>query len=100
MKPIKLIVKTKSDIYPIVIGSKLITNLSNILKENSINYSKCLLVIDKKVFKLRLLPSGIVRKGKMSILGNGVVIDPWALRQVPNIMHLQYTNVQILQGGW
>ncbi len=37
------------------------------------------LVINKKVFKLRLLPSGIVRKGKMSILGNGVVIDPWAL---------------------
>ena len=37
------------------------------------------LVIEKKVFKLRLLPSGIVRKGKVSILGNGVVIDPWAL---------------------
>ena len=37
------------------------------------------LVIDKKIFKLRLLPSGIVRKGKVSILGNGVVIDPWAL---------------------
>ena len=37
------------------------------------------LVIDKKIFKLRLLPSGIVRKGKISILGNGVVIDPWAL---------------------
>ena len=37
------------------------------------------LVIDKKVFKLRLLPSGIVRPGKISILGNGVVIDPWAL---------------------
>ena len=37
------------------------------------------LVIDKKVFKLRLLPSGIVRNGKISILGNGVVIDPWAL---------------------
>ena len=37
------------------------------------------LVIDKKVFKLRLLPSGIVRDGKISILGNGVVIDPWAL---------------------
>ena len=39
------------------------------------------LVIDKKVFKLRLLPSGIVRKNKISILGNGVVIDPWALLQ-------------------
>ena len=37
------------------------------------------LVIEKKVFKLRLLPSGIVRKGKISVLGNGVVIDPWAL---------------------
>ena len=37
------------------------------------------LVIDGKVFKLRLLPSGIVRKNKISILGNGVVIDPWAL---------------------
>jgi len=37
------------------------------------------LVIGKKVFKLRLLPSGIVREGKISILGNGVVIDPWAL---------------------
>ena len=37
------------------------------------------LVIDKKVFKLRLLPSGIVRNGKISVLGNGVVIDPWAL---------------------
>ena len=37
------------------------------------------LVIDKKVFKLRLLPSGIVREGKISILGNGLVIDPWAL---------------------
>ena len=37
------------------------------------------LVIDEKVFKLRLLPSGIVRKGKISMLGNGVVIDPWAL---------------------
>ena len=37
------------------------------------------LVIGKKIFKLRLLPSGIVREGKISILGNGVVIDPWSL---------------------
>ena len=37
------------------------------------------LVVDGKVYKLRLLPSGIVRKGKISIIGNGVVIDPWAL---------------------
>jgi adenylosuccinate synthase len=37
------------------------------------------LVIDGTVFKLSLLPSGIVRPGKLSLIGNGVVIDPWAL---------------------
>jgi adenylosuccinate synthase len=37
------------------------------------------LVIDGVTYKLRLLPSGIVRKGKISIIGNGVVVDPWAL---------------------
>ncbi len=37
------------------------------------------LVIDEKVYKLHLLPSGIVRKSKLSIIGNGVVVDPWAL---------------------
>ena len=37
------------------------------------------LVIDGTTYKLRLLPSGIVRKDKISIIGNGVVIDPWAL---------------------
>ena len=34
------------------------------------------LVIDNKVYKLTLLPSGIVRPGKLSIIGNGVVLDP------------------------
>jgi len=37
------------------------------------------LVIDGKVYKLSLLPSGIVRGGKYSVIGNGVVVDPWAL---------------------
>ncbi len=37
------------------------------------------LVIDGVTYKLSLLPSGVVRKGKTSIIGNGVVIDPWAL---------------------
>ena len=36
------------------------------------------IVLNKKVYKLSLLPSGIIRK-KISIIGNGVVIDPWAL---------------------
>ena len=37
------------------------------------------LVVDKTTYRLKLLPSGIVRKNKISIIGNGVVIDPWAL---------------------
>ena len=37
------------------------------------------LVIDGETYKLSLLPSGIVRGGKLSIIGNGVVLDPWVL---------------------
>ncbi len=37
------------------------------------------LVVDGITYKLKLLPSGIVRKNKISIIGNGVVLDPWAL---------------------
>jgi adenylosuccinate synthase len=37
------------------------------------------LVIGDAVYKLSLLPSGIVRPGKLSVIGNGVVLDPWAL---------------------
>src|SRR5215813_640781 len=37
------------------------------------------LVIGNVVYKLSLLPSGVVRPGKLSIIGNGVVVDPWAL---------------------
>ena len=36
------------------------------------------LVIGNKTYKLSLLPSGLVR-GKLSVIGNGVVVDPWAL---------------------
>src|SRR6201998_3834607 len=34
------------------------------------------LVIDGVTYKLSLLPSGIVRRGKLSVIGNGVVLDP------------------------
>ena len=39
------------------------------------------LVIEGKTYKLSLFPSGIVRKDKVSIIGNGVVIDPWAFAE-------------------
>ncbi|HEX5999913.1 MAG TPA: adenylosuccinate synthase, partial [Hyphomicrobiaceae bacterium] len=37
------------------------------------------LVIGNQTYKLSLLPSGVVRSGKLSVIGNGVVVDPWAL---------------------
>jgi adenylosuccinate synthase len=37
------------------------------------------LVIGEQTFKLSLLPSSVVRSGKLGVIGNGVVIDPWAL---------------------
>jgi adenylosuccinate synthase len=39
------------------------------------------LVIDGVTYKLSLLPSGVVRPGKLSVIGNGVVVDPWALAE-------------------
>ena len=51
------------------------------------------LVIDGKVFKLALLPSGIVRSGKLSVIGNGVVLDPYHL--VSEIEHVGALGVEV-----
>ena len=51
------------------------------------------LVIDGVTYKLRLLPSGIVRKNKISIIGNGVVVDPWALLE--EIKEIKSKGVEI-----
>ena len=51
------------------------------------------LVIDGITYKLKLLPSGIVRQGKISIIGNGVVVDPWAL--LDEIKSIQKQGVKV-----
>ncbi|ARO13910.1 adenylosuccinate synthase [Ketogulonicigenium robustum] len=51
------------------------------------------LVIGGQVYKLSLLPSGIVRGGKLSVIGNGVVLDPWHLQN--EIAKLQGQGVEI-----
>jgi adenylosuccinate synthase len=55
------------------------------------------LVIDGVTYKLSLLPSGIVRPGKLSIIGNGVVVDPWAL--AAEIDKLKGQGVSISRGN-
>ena len=51
------------------------------------------LVIDGVTYKLSLLPSGIVRKNRLSIIGNGVVLDPWAL--LAEIETVRKQNVEV-----
>ncbi len=51
------------------------------------------LVIDGEVYKLSLLPSGIVRGNKLSVIGNGVVLDPWHLKE--EIAKLRGQGVEI-----
>tara|TARA_B100000963_G_scaffold261490_1_gene229651 strand:+ start:84 stop:1376 length:1293 start_codon:yes stop_codon:yes gene_type:complete len=53
------------------------------------------LVIDGITYKLKLLPSGIVRSGKISIIGNGVVVDPWAL--LDEIKSIQKQGVKVTE---
>ena len=51
------------------------------------------LVVDAITYKLSLLPSGVVRPGKTSIIGNGVVVDPWALIQEIDAMEKQGISI-------
>ena len=51
MKYIKLRIKTKTQEYPIIIGSNLVSNISSIVKKNSIEFKNCLLVVDKNISK-------------------------------------------------
>lgn len=51
------------------------------------------LVVDGEVYKLNALPSGVVRGGKLSVIGNGVVLDPWHL--VNEIKNIREQGVEI-----
>ena len=51
MKQINLNIITKTEKYPIIIGSNLTSSVSKIFKSNSIDFDKCLIVVDKNVPK-------------------------------------------------
>ena len=51
------------------------------------------LVINGVTYKLSLLPSGVVRRGKLSVIGNGVVVDPWALLEEIETIRAQGVDV-------
>ena len=68
MKPIKLKINTKTQTYPIIIGSNLVSNISKIAINNSLNFKKCLLVIDKNI------SSKIITKVKKSLIKKNLTI--------------------------
>ena len=68
MKPIKLKIKTKTQEYPIIIGSNLISNILKLTKNNSLNFKKCLLIIDKNI------PKKIISKIKKSLIKKNTYI--------------------------
>ena len=68
MKTIKLKIKTKTQEYPIIIGSYLTSNISKILRDNSIKFKKTLIVVDKNISK------NIVQKIKKSLKNKNIFI--------------------------
>tara|TARA_B100000579_G_C22806160_1_gene842640 strand:- start:255 stop:1361 length:1107 start_codon:yes stop_codon:yes gene_type:complete len=68
MKPIELKINTKTQTYPIIIGSNLVSNISNIAKNNLLNFKKCLLIIDKNISKK------IVIKIKKSLIKKNITM--------------------------
>ena len=51
MKPIKLKIKTKTQKYSIIIGSGIVKNILKLIKDNSLNFKKCLIVVDQNISK-------------------------------------------------
>ena len=51
------------------------------------------LVVDGEVYKLHALPSGVVRGGKLSVIGNGVVLDPWHLMKEIETIRAQGVSI-------
>ena len=49
MKPIRLKINTKTQQYPIIIGSNLVSNILRIIRDNSLDFKQCLLVVDKNI---------------------------------------------------
>ena len=68
MKHIKLSIKTKTQKYPMIIGSNLILNISKITKDNSIYFKNCLIIADQNISKK------IVYKIKKSLGGKKTII--------------------------
>ena len=96
MKQSRLNIVTKTEKYPIIIGSNLTSSISKIFKSNSIGFDKCLIVVDKKSFKhnpaqwpISFPPSKTIFCGKKNAGKNinEITIIP-VKKKIENIMFL------------
>jgi 3-dehydroquinate synthase len=76
MKLIKLKINTKTQNYPIIIGSNLILDISKIIKDNSLNFKQCLLIIDKKISKK------IISQIKKSLNGKKIYVHLFKANEI------------------
>ena len=67
MKISKLLVKTNNKKYPIIIGNNIINNISNLIKNNSVSFKKCLIIFDKKV------PNKFLKKIKKNLKNKKII---------------------------
>ena len=68
MSQLKLIIKTSTQKYPVIIGSNLVSKLKKIIENNAIKFNQCLLIIDKNV------PKSIIYKLKKNFIKKKIYI--------------------------
>ena len=90
MKPIKLKIESKTQRYPIFIGSNLVSNIPKILKTNSIKFNQCLLVVDKNISKK------IISKIKKSFIKKNVFIHHFKANEMNKNMNSVNNILEIL----
>ena len=90
MTPIKFKVKTKNQDYPIIIGSNLISNISTIIKDNSIDFKSCLIIVDKNISKKIILKIKKSLKNKNPLFyyfkANEINKNAYSVNKILNIL--------------
>ena len=76
MKIIKLKIKTKSQNYPIIIGSNIISNIVKLARNNSVNFKQCLLIVDKNISRK------IISKIKKSLIKKKLYVNYFQASEV------------------
>ena len=89
MSLIKIQVKTRDKKYPIFIGNNIINKITFILKENSINFNQCLVIVDKNVPK-KLISKVLNSLPKQYLFTILILVKKIRIKKVLKIFYLFY----------